>query len=99
MKGYENVDFHRYDRNPIPDSIAEIEKEIAHLKELDKDDFLAPIEHQLILDRVLACQDKIADIRKAKIKITPVLRTSTIGDKKRNKDKPQYSLTESKLLL
>ena len=99
MKGYENVDFHQYDRNPIPNDIGEIEKEIAHLKELDKDEFLAPIEHQLILDRILSCQDKIDEIRKDKIKITPVLKTSTIGDRKRNKPQHQYSLTESKLLL
>lgn len=98
-KEYENVDFHKYDKHPIPDNIADIRKEITKLKEEDRDVFLSEIEHQLILDRIIACEDKIKAICNSKIKITPVLGTFTIKETKSNARNKRYSLTESKLLI
>ena len=98
-KEYENVDFHKYDRNPIPDNVPDIRKEINKLREEDKDVFLSEIEHQLILDRIIACEDKIKAINSSNIKLTPVLGTFTIKETKANARQKKYSLTESKLLL
>ena len=99
MRNFDNIDFHKYDKDPIPDNIKDIRAEIAKLNAMDKDKFLSPIEHQLILDRIIACRDKIDELNKKNIKITPVLQSTTIGQLKSGKTIREYSLTESKLLI
>ena len=99
MKSLHNVDLHKYDKNPIPDNIKEIRDEINSLKAQTKDPFLSQLEQQLILDRIIACEDKIKKLSSATIKITPVLGTRSIRDVKASAMEPKYSLTESKLLL
>lgn len=99
MKNFENVDLHKYDKIPIPDSVREIRKEIIRLKEEDNDMFLSPIEHQLILDRIVACEEKIKVVTSANIKVTPVLGTYTIRETKGNAKRPHYSINETKMML
>lgn len=96
-----DVDLHKYDKNPIPDTVREIREEIIRLNNVRRTDkFLSPVEHQLIIDRIAQCEDKIKSMNDVKVKLTPVLRTTSIGDARRSiSSKSEYSLTQSKLLL
>jgi hypothetical protein len=99
MRVNHGVDLYKYERIPIADNIPDIEKEIDNLRELTKDQFLSPIEQQLIIDRIERCTAKIKEIHTKNIKITPVIRTSTIGDKKRSfgiKENNGTSIKENK---
>ena len=95
MKNFDHVDFSKYSKEPIPNNVHEIREMIKDLRMQDKDDSLSPIEHQLIFDRIVECQDKIQELTgEQEVKITPVLRTLTVAQTKSMRKKPQFKLGE-----
>ena len=98
MKRFDHVDFNKYEKKPISDNVDEIRKEIKALREENFNTGLSPIEHQLIYDRIAECERKIRALKEHEVKITPVLRTLTIGQtKKMHKD--NFKLGENSLYI
>ena len=99
MKNFSNIDMHKYDKNPIPDNIQEIREEITSLKKESKNQLLSPIELQLIVDRIDACQNKIKELNASSIKVTPVLGTRSIKDTKESRNRTVVDPFHSKIYI
>lgn len=99
MKNFGCLDLHKYDKKPIPEYVNDIKAEIKKLQEENKKSFLSPIEHQLILDRISACEDKIKKLTASNVKVTPVLGTVSISQIKNRKPVPDFSLKEGSMII
>lgn len=73
-------------RKPIPNTIHECEEEIKVLSEKIANGnvfkYTTEVERQAINDRIKACRDKIVELKRDGVKVTPVVGTSTIGERK-----------------
>lgn len=77
---------------PLPESEKDLKREIKECnKKISEEGLeLNEVEVQLYYDRISHCETKLAELAKSKIKITPVLGTTTIGESRKNR-KPSTS--------